>query len=428
MFVGHRCFSRSWCDQCNKYGATEEILDGSSPQKPLEFMDFASDVFLSRLDTDNLSCLPASLETDPSKKDQLASQGFFASPDESYACSHETSKSFSYWLNEKGLPYLINMDRGGVVTKQDGGHTACIADGVGGAGYFSAFVAHMICEYFLNPFSAKALNFTENMAQNQEIADDLFQELVNHIEMLSPNTLTGSSTALLVDCLPIGQRNNKQMYRIQVAAIGDCAVIHIDSEEKKASQLNKINRRHTLHGKPDVSSTGGHIRSSGGIRHPENIIAAISEASEDDYLILVTDGFLDNVRDGKVTEVIELVAFNPLFDQPFEKLASYKRFWECPRCSTLPTIENIIQFIHTNCSEKSPFVEKPTTAQIAKRLANYTKLVTYYRSQLEEAYYKTVPKKPMGSKSTHTSSNHDDDIPKTDDYMIITMKPSSTRK
>lgn len=426
MLVGSENFSKSWPVHCNKSVLAEESSYSSTSSETSDSLDVPINGFLFDLDIKYLNFLPASLETDVSKEAQLGSQGFFEASDGSYACVHGSSNAPSFLLNEKGMPYLINMDRGGVVVNPEGGHAACIADGLGSGGYFSAYVAHIICKYFLKTCSAKSCDFIWNSGRNEQVADDLFDDCANEVEYHSPNFLTGSSTALFVNCVPTDKRNDKQMYRIWVTALGDCAAIHINNEKKTACQLNKIKRSLTSNGKPDVKSTGGHIRSDGSMRHPENIVVSTIEATEDDFLVLVTDGFLDNVRENKVNEVIGLVAFTSLFDEPFEKLATYNRFWECPEDSTLPTFDDLVKFISINANEKEFSPKRPTTSQITKRLENYIKLVTYYRSQMEENYYKTVPKQTMGAKRKDTSvSNRDDKIPKTDDYMIITMNPGS---
>jgi hypothetical protein len=135
----------------------------------------ADQISIFNLNTDILHLLPAHLYGNRLLEEQLGSQGFFSSACSTYASHHETSVPLSYNLNEAGFPYVINMDRGGVLTKSDGSHAACIADGVGGTGYFSAFVAQMICEFFFNIFSEKsatrdAMDFSENVQHNRQIA------------------------------------------------------------------------------------------------------------------------------------------------------------------------------------------------------------------------------------------------------------------
>jgi serine/threonine protein phosphatase PrpC len=384
----------------------------------------APDISIPSLNTNNLNLLPASLHTDELLAIQLGSQGFFKSCDNSYAYNHESSVCSSYYQYTEQIPYVVNMDRGGVVRRPDGSHAACIADGVGGDGYHAAFVAQMICEHFLNTFSHKSMGFTEDPILNKKIAAEVFQACADQVSKLSPNTLIGGSTALFVECVPAGQRDEKNRYLIQVAALGDGAIIHINSEENKILQLNTIHRYNN-----DRYDCGGCVSSWGFIKNQENIVASSVEASEDDYILLVTDGFLDNVRDDKVLEVVELVAFHPFFDQPFEKLVNYNRFWEDKSSPQLPTIEDIKKFILDNDVEKVSTVQKPTSEQITKRLANYTKLVTYLAYRLEDATYtrrlsepQVVSKPQVATTSTTNAHDHD---PKTDDYMIITMTPGS---
>ncbi|MBS0656504.1 MAG: protein phosphatase 2C domain-containing protein [Verrucomicrobia bacterium] len=375
------------------------------------------------LHTQKLDYLPGLLYTDNLKQKELGSQGLVTSPDGSYSYNHATSVPPSYYLNDHGFPYEINMDRGGVVTKPDGSHAAAIADGLGGHTFFSAFVAHMICDFFLRTFAEKSMDFTENSEANKELAQALFVECALELQQALPSTLHGASTALFAECVPIGAR----MYRLQAIALGDGAVFHINSKTQEVTQLNTISRSLDKEGKPDITSTGGCIYSDAHIEGKKNIIASTAEISEDDYVLLVTDGFLDNVRDGKVKEMIQLVAFQPFFDLPFDKLVNHAPF----RSGQLPTIDSINWCITLTTAIRSSY-PLPTAEQVTKRLANYTKLVTYVRAQAEERYYVRQPKKQMITTMQQSDTKSEPDAepaypsnePKTDDYMIITMSPA----
>ncbi|MBS0656115.1 MAG: hypothetical protein JSR46_10085, partial [Verrucomicrobia bacterium] len=325
----------------------------------------ASDISLPKLDTSNFDRLPAALHEDPLLAAQLVSQGFFTSSDGSYAYSHDSSVCPAYYLCDEKIPYVVNMDRGGVVRRSDGSHAACIADGVGGDGYFSAFVAHMICEFILHVLSKKTMEFTGNEEWNSEVAHKLFWGCTCNVCERSLPEVRGASTALFVECVPIGQKDGKNSYRLQGGALGDGAIIHINVENNTITQLNTIRKSHK-------NSSGGCISSEGEIIGFQNSMAFSTEASEDDYIILVTDGFLDNVRAGTALEVMQLVAFHPFFDQPFEQLVAYDRFWEEDKGNPrFPSIDHINKFILDNHGEGLFTAEKPTAAQITKRLANY---------------------------------------------------------
>lgn len=380
------------------------------------------------LHTHNVDRLPASLENNESKKKELGSQGFFA--EDSYAYSHTTSVPLSYFLNEMGLPYEVNMDRGGIKSRSDGSQAACIADGLGGETYFSAFVAHMICEYFLSTFSEKPMDFTENGETNKAIAQELLQECANHIKARCPNTCWGASTALFAECVPAEKRDGKQMYTLQAISLGDAAVIHINTTSRMVSQLNKIQRFNNM-----VTDTGGSIFSTGDIEQKENITAVTTKVAKNDYIVLVTDGFLDNVRDEKVEEIILFVAFNPFFDTNLDNLVNYDRCWEWrSEGAALPTLREIKEFVQNNGGSLDMIYPRPTPAQVTQRLANYTNLVTYTRSKKEEQYYCKQQKnslqtnRPISLPKTSTagaSENQPDNSPKTDDCMIITFSPSN---
>src|SRR5690349_21044452 len=137
MIKENSIFQERFCfDETNVYG-----------NKASDTVGHPAPISTTSLDTNNLHLLPASLHTND-VQNQLVSQGFFTSSDQSYAYSHESSVCLSSWQCD-GVQYVVNMDRGGVVERPDGSHAACIADGCGGDGYFSAFVAQMICDYFL---------------------------------------------------------------------------------------------------------------------------------------------------------------------------------------------------------------------------------------------------------------------------------------
>src|SRR5437660_10462035 len=90
-----------------------------------------ADIAMPELSIKKLHLLPAILYTDELLQEQLSSQGPFTAPDNSYAYSHESSVSLSYFMDHMQLPCSVNMDRGGVITRPDGSHAACIADGLG---------------------------------------------------------------------------------------------------------------------------------------------------------------------------------------------------------------------------------------------------------------------------------------------------------
>ncbi|MBS0654304.1 MAG: hypothetical protein JSR46_00875 [Verrucomicrobia bacterium] len=354
-------------------------------------------ISMPSLCTNNLHLLPASLETDEVQKAELGSQGFFISDDGSFTYSHESNVSLSFYKSDLGLPFAVNMDRGGVVTRPDGSHAACIADGASGDGFFSAFVAQMICEHFLKTYLCKSMQFTENSIQNRLIATDEFYNCAQVVHKQSPNALQGSSTALFVECVPVGQKNQKNLYRVQTIALGDGAAFLINFGENKIAQLNKITRRLDSQGYPDATHAGGLISSKAYIERLENTCATYIEASEDDYIILVTDGFLDNVRDDQDLQLTYFIARHPFFDQPVEQLTKYDRFWENWqdwRKTQLPTIEQLKKFICDNSKGHKFVFPKPTPEQVTKRLATYVKLITHHDTRLESALYKREMPKP----------------------------------
>ncbi|MBS0654840.1 MAG: hypothetical protein JSR46_03600 [Verrucomicrobia bacterium] len=392
---------------------------------------------LTTLCTNNVSLLPGSL-IDMEK--QLGSHGFYESSDGSFSYNHATCVPIAYYQYEHSVrhqmwpcEFEVNMDRGGVVTRPDGSLAACIADGAGGGGYFSAFVAQMISEYCLKRFALEPMKFIGDAEADKRTAQKLIVESCAHVGVQSPvGQNNGSSTLLFAECVPIGIRDGKARYRVQVVSLGDCAAIHINCETKKATQLNSIKRELNEQGKPTIMSTGGligtHFRAFGF----ENIDAHLSEASEDDYIVLVTDGFTDNVREGYIEEMVQFVAFNPFFDQSYTDREKYPRDWEQGGNCKLPTMEEISCFLITYGGTLNPIFERPTAAQITKRLANYTSLVTATLKVGQEQLYSKLLEEGkkaqalFGTNQIQEPKPIEEDVndPKTDDYMIITMSPS----
>lgn len=377
-------------------------------------------IYSPNLSLDLIADLPGVLNSNDLLREQIGSQGFFVSDDGSCAYSHESSVPYHYYLSPKGadLPFIgcfVNMDRGGITCRADGTFAACIADGAGGRGYFSAFLAQMICNGFMELLSKESVGFTEDQDRNKTITKNLFKEIAFDF-LKYDSSHDAASTALFAECVSAGHAvSGKKKYQLHFGSIGDSAIIHVNNATKKAKQLNTIERDLDEFGQPDCTSAGGSIW-LGSIRESRKIDASRLEISEDDHVILVTDGFLDNVGDGRIDELVETVIYEPFFDQSFDMLTKYDRFWEDEEYAFLPTVEQMKEFIDKNKSGQL-LDTNPTAEQITKRLWNYTKLVTFNRSRQEDLFYQE-------KKFCHPYGNY---TPKTDDAMIITISPAKKR-
>ena len=383
---------------------------------------------------------------------ELGSQGFFQSKDGAYASSHESSMStLSYYtknVTPVRMPQGLNMDRGGVVARVDGGYSACIADGLSSEGYLSALTAQLVCYILMKRAAQEEIaHFTPNLYLNKKLAEDVFNSCASFLRQYTFDGASyGSTTALFVDCIPTIDELGQKSYRAQGGSLGDGAIIHICTAQKKAVQLNTITRMMNDHGLPDIRDAGGAIRSTGDIFGLNKMSEFNVHLACDDFLILVTDGFLDNVAENNVSNIVEIVMSCPLFDLPLDVLRNYPRFWEEKDPYTVPTANELREFILKHDGEFG--VEEVLTAPIiTKRLANYIKLVTYNLfmfkdaklSQLADALdtirvEKVSEDERLLAKNVAKSIRQElyncdkaniakPNSPKLDDCMIITLKP-----
>ena len=344
---------------------------------------------------------------------QMASQGpVVDSVIGAWAYAHNStnynSLSFEY-------PQGVNMDRGAIISHSDGRMSACIADGVGGDGPLSTFVAHLVCQYIaLELNKAPVHYFTEDQKTNLQIISNLLNNCVRAItnefnHRRAP--LKGSSTLAFATCTPLAEG----LHKVQTAALGDSAIFHLSVTEREAKQLNAIHRNILPEGTSDISDCSGCIMANGSFYKLQNLEVASFILKEEDLLILATDGLLDNLPPKQIPEMISLIVCHPFFDRCVDELIPLKRGWNVGKLPTVPTVEQLKEFVLQNDPEGLDSRAKITTDLVTKRLTTYLqwltmpvlRLIDRVKSGLQEGPIQFMP-----------------GMPKLDDSMIITIKPS----
>lgn len=370
---------------------------------------------LDRRSLENLDELLA--RRDPELLRQLDSSPDYAEPHAAY--SHESSITLAYYRSE-GAPCRLNMDRGGFVKRADGTFACCLADGAGGSGVISAFTAAIIVNYVLGYLYSHPLGFSDKKLLHVE-AKRLFSQWAEALATEVPFTYhargkRGFTTCIFADC----SHFDAASCRVNIASLGDSAAFHISRDEKKAYLLNKMTRVVTAEGQVDVTDMGGWISSAGEIDRLRSLSTHVAVIPKKDFIVLVSDGLIDNLYAGSEEEIVSIVSFSPFFDTPLNTLLSFTRSWEQDRMPRLPTATQLKEFIAANSSPE--LLDVPLTAPIiTNRLKMYVQFVTYSQSVHEEAIcsYRESP-----YKSRPKSYLKPADEPKTDDHLIITIAPN----
>lgn len=367
---------------------------------------------MTQLPTNDFDHIVKMAEKNPDLRKQLGSQGLKVSQNSSSAYLHEsTYSSVSY--NDKQLKHYVNMDRGAFFTKTDGTNGACVCDGLGGDGCFSAFVAQMVTQAVVKEFASSASKF-------HRIHDTIQTEAARFFTMLSqsliyqrasqyrklPYSGMGSTTVAVANFVTIADTVGSPTFLVQAATIGDSSIFHLSMSKKEV--VSVLSSRRSI-----TSSHTSSIDNFCSINYANDLLeTCITKVQPEDIIILATDGLTDNIRDGELCKVITRVVFSTFFDQPQEMLLKLERPWEKKYCQ-LPSIEDLEAFMQLGTCLPS---DAPTPVQIVSRLFAYTRVVTWYLSSLYE-------KEDQGKQVFFPPLSQHDSKP--DDCMIIAIRPKS---
>jgi serine/threonine protein phosphatase PrpC len=350
------------------------------------------------------------LPTDSTFCKEMASQGFQSD-------ALMGAWSYSHYSTNYGL-VDPNMDRGAVVLHPDGRMSACIADGVSGDGPLSTFVAQLSCQYIALELNKAPLHFTENLQANQQIVSTLLQQCAASIKneftlkrRWEDTRFKGSSTIAFATCSPVG--NN--LHKVHVGALGDSAVFHLSRTDKQITQLNQIHRDLLPGGRGwNLSDCGGCIMASGTLYKLPNLEVSSSLICEQDLLILVTDGLIDNLPEQQIPQAIRLIACHSFFDRSLDDLLKMKRSWCLGSIPSIPTVQELEGFIRDNDPSGLNDSAEITTELVTKRLSTYLEWLT-------QPVYCMIDRVAQGLQRGPVL--HALGMPKLDDCMIITIKP-----
>ncbi len=268
---------------------------------------------------------------------KIYSQGIVSSPDENAVLFHDSTYPPLLHKLEYGSNYArgINMDRGGFGKRKDGSLFACLFDGTGGGGLASAYAAQ--------DFTLAMLHELEQSPLKVEDKEEVKNLL--HKTSHTNDAPYGDATCVAVDILPD---------ELRAIALGDSGIIHIEKKTKKAHLFETILKED----RTNTQDTGGCMGRGGRFYHPENICLFSTPISKGDFIVLASDGLLDNLARGEENELLTLIVTNSVFDEEASLPGQYE----------LPDIDVLSTFYEES------FPSSPL--QIVKRLNNYIKSVT----------------------------------------------------
>lgn len=304
------------------------------------------------------------------------SQHLVVSRGGTFAFSHESTVDDAYYAKTYGerlsgkqrtdlcLPDGIgtvcgmNMDRGGAKILQGGTTIAVVCDGVSKGGVASMHFAQGAATVALEVLERNPTLFAKSDPQD---GIELFAKVVDELKV-RPGPVremsSGATTCAALRSCPI----EGGKHRVEGAALGDSSVFHINSQTREIKQLNQVQRK-----AGSKSDTGGQLTFEG-LDRGKNTSSFSIIIEDTDMILMVTDGLTDNFNGGeKVEELLPLILFNPLFDQPVQTPWVQTVFPDKAELTQLKTQDSV-----------------PTPAQAAVRCTNYVAWVTAERKKLEQ--------------------------------------------
>ncbi len=274
--------------------------------------------------------------------ESISSQGEIHSPEGKVCLIHDSTYPPLLHEVEYGHEFSrgINMDRGGIGRRDDGSFYGCLFDGTGGGGLDSAYAAQDFTEEMLKGLRQKIPQLTVDLATNLMVQSSLAISQVG--------SFYGDATCVFVDTTP---------HLLQGAALGDSGIIHIDGKTKKAHLFETILKDD----RQNMSDTGGCISRRGMIYRPDNICVLVQEIQPGDFIVLASDGLIDNLFRSEESEVITQIINSSFFDGEnfFDE-----ELGELPDADTLA--RRLLPYKQTAL----------TSITIARRLNRYLRLIT----------------------------------------------------
>lgn len=348
---------------------------------------------------------PTTCGTSTSDESQL----LVASPFKSLVFFHDSTVP----SNEYG-DHFHNSDHGGFGHGKDGTNFGAIFDGCGSS-IWAMKAAQAFTEASLKELAKSHREIKGSLSEIKEKAVDLFRTIARASE-------AGNATGGFV----VFERLSATGFQVNGAAVGDVAIIHVDRTRGSAFQLNQVDKNNP-HDKRDP---GGSICSSQpndpDIQKPSVFSKPVHHQ---DFIILASDGLIDNIQEGQAEKIIPLIIFSPVFDKDLAELVKMKKPWLDQNPDSLPSKEDLKDFIG-GIDKLDRNVDNEV---VAKRLNKYIKMIT---SEATEFIYNANQSVSAMNKDPKISQEDQEGIKtafkekassfpcKTDDCMIIVLSPS----
>ncbi len=296
------------------------------------------------------------------KSDSISSQGLIASTDERAILIHDSTYPPLLHKLEYGPDYSlgVNMDRGGFGIRDDNTIYACLFDGTSGGGLDSAYAAQDFTDEMIRQLGNSHIPISEDSDQ----ARRLVTELLVRSSLAKPSrpSMYGDATCIFVDIAPLSQ---KGLYMLNGGALGDSGIIHIDSTSKRAHLFETILKDD----RTNTADTGGCLTRRGMIYRPDNICVLSTQVAAKDFVVLASDGLLDNLSRDEEDDVLSLIVNSPFFDTLSTLEFSQK-----------PSAYELEEFLKPYEGDNSL-----TAKKIVIRLNNYLRMLTAKKKAAQDA-------------------------------------------
>ena len=341
------------------------------------------------------------------------SQGFQASTDGSRVLFHDSTVP----LNEYG-PEFRNMDLGGV-GQRDGLNFGVVCDGAGSSksamNAAQAFTQSLLKNLFDNAYEMRGSIANE----------DLKEQAIEMFEKAAFTSEGGNSTAVFVTFV----RGDNGHLQVRGGAIGDSVALHIQRNGGSAEQLNTINKQNA----EDKKDSGGQIVSGLGRRaNPDlqNCSVFNRNISQNDIVVLASDGLTDNIYFGQLEQIVPLIIFSSKFDESVENLLQQDQPWLAGDKPGLPDINQMNKFV-----EGYLFDTNVDNETIARRLNTYVKFIADAGTKAAQKAVDDINAIYERADLSHAEKNEQviqyrervnaeqKLVSKTDDLMIVVLSP-----
>ncbi len=287
------------------------------------------------------------------KWDTISSQGMQLSSDEKACLIHDSTYPPLLHKLEYGPEYSlgVNMDRGGMGLRSDGTYYACLFDGTSGGGLDSAYAAQDFTDVMLDELGKCHVPITEDNDQARKAVTELMVRA--SFAKSKKNALYGDATCVFIDIAP---ESTKGLFTLNGGALGDSGIIHVDGKTKMAYLFETILKDD----RTNTSDTGGCVSRRGMLYRPDNISVLSKEVISGDFVVLASDGLLDNLSRGEESEVLSLIINSTYFDAE----ANFD-------VTSTPSADDLKAYL-----ESYPVDSNLTAEKIATRLNRYIRMLT----------------------------------------------------